>query len=102
MANYRRNPNPEPRVIEVRFTGACVHCGELIARGEQAMYYPAGSRAGNQRARLAHTSPTKCQQTLRAKLAALDSQPADPAANGYAGDGLDARWEDHYRDMTGA
>ena len=65
-----------PRVITVRYAGKCMNCGDTVAAGSQANYFPAQRK-------LAHM---RC---------------FDRAINDYAGDGLDARYEDQCRDICG-
>jgi hypothetical protein len=91
---YQRNySNPTPRNIEVKYAGPCACCGSTIKVGELATYYPAGTIAGVAEGRLAHMgglegTSIKCSNVLRAQYI------ADRNINDFAGDGLDARYED--------
>ena len=39
MRNYYRD---DPHWIRVKYQGSCKQCGERLARGDQAFYYPKG------------------------------------------------------------
>ena len=90
---YRNHKSSGPRTIQVRYAGPCACCGARIEVGTLADYYPAGN---GKPAQIAHmgglngNSP-QCYSVLR----------ADHQTNDYAGDGLDARYEDQCRDMCG-
>ncbi len=90
---------PTPRTLVVKYAGACACCGATIAVGETATYYPAGSIAGRTQAAIAHLggldgNSARCTGEIRKTYEAR-------AANDYAGDGLDERWEDQGRDICG-
>lgn len=91
----------QPRTITVKYAGQCIACGGRIEAGETATYWPAGSRYPD-RGVLEHVASAwdegervslKCAAVLRAKY----QEPV----NAYAGDGLDARYEDDCRDVCG-
>ena len=89
---YRNYSKPTSCNIEVKYAGPCACCGVTINVGELATYYPAGAVAGVwMAARIAHMggldgNSGRCALNLREKL--------DANTNDYAGDGLDARYED--------
>jgi hypothetical protein len=102
MAYYRkhyRSSKPAARTIQVKFAAACICCGGQINRGETATFYPAGTIAGISEGKVGHLggldgTSLKCFNTLK-------SRAVDAAANDYAGDGLDERYEDGCRDICG-
>lgn len=96
MAYYRnrfhRPTKPQMRVIVVKYAGQCACCGAPIKAGETAAYYPAGTIAGVTEGRIAHVggldgNSARCSAEIAKTYEAR-------AVNDYAGDGLDARWED--------
>jgi hypothetical protein len=95
------------RNIEVKFSGECACCGAPIKAGSVATYYPAGTIAGVTVGKLAHIGGLDGNSVVcfnRLKLtAAVDAavKAVDAAVNDFAGDGLDERWEDSYRDICG-
>jgi hypothetical protein len=96
---FYRKSRPSVRNIEVKYAAPCACCGAPIKRGELATFYPVGTIAGVSEGRIAHLggldgTSQKCFNVLRAKV-------VDAAVNDYAGDGLDARWEDEGRDICG-
>jgi hypothetical protein len=96
---YRRSSKPTPRNIEAKFASDCICCGGRINRGEYITYYPAGTIAGINEGKAGHIgglngTSVKCFNILKNK-------PAESWANDYAGDGLDERIEDGYRDTCG-
>lgn len=54
MRYNRRYSKPTVRTITVKFAGKCACCGALIAAGQAADYYPAGTIAGVNEGRIAH------------------------------------------------
>jgi hypothetical protein len=75
-------------------------CGAPIQAGEIATYYPVGTIAGVSKAKLCHIGgvdgkSVRCTEELRKKYA------SDKGLNKYAGDGLDARYEDDCKDRCG-
>jgi len=109
--NQRRRGRPEPRIITVKYAGTCRNCGETIAAGKTAEYFPAGS-AGENPAYIAHTRNTwdegqlvsDChmrKRTPEADAAAAKAVAERAASNAYAGDGLDARYEDDCAERCG-
>ena len=94
---YRK---PQVRTITVKYAGKCACCGQPIAAGEMADYYPVGTIAGRSEAAIAHIggldgNSAKCTAELRKQYV------EQKAVNDYAGDGLDARYEDQCRDICG-
>jgi hypothetical protein len=88
---YRSYLKPTPRNMAVKFAGSCACCGATIKAGELATYYPAGTIAGISAGRIAHIggldgNSAKCSGIIKAAY--------DAAANDFAGDGLDSRYED--------
>lgn len=95
---FYRASKPSPRAIEVKFAGDCMACGGRIAAGEIATYYPAGTIAGVHTGKIAHCggldgTSARCSAELRKKH--------ESPLNDFAGDGLDARYEDFCRDACG-
>jgi hypothetical protein len=89
---FRSYSKPTPRNITVKFAGECACCGAQIKAGEFATYYPAGTIASVSEGRIAHIgglegNSQKCAGNIGAKM-------VDRGLNDYAGDGLDARYED--------
>lgn len=117
---YRYASKPTARNIQVKYAGKCASCGAPIAVGEMATYYPAGAIA-NQPAHLTHIgasegnsircfawtmqpdSPTYFwkREDLEKLRASMLANTIDKSLNDYAGDGLDARWEDSCKDACG-
>jgi hypothetical protein len=69
----------------------------MIGVGEYATYYPPGTIAGRTVGAIAHTggldgNSARCTAVLREQM----------AVNDFAGDGLDARYEDQCFRETGA
>lgn len=90
---FKSYSKPIARNIEVKYAGKCACCGGVIKAGELATYYPIGTIAGVNEARLSHINglegnSQKCSDILRSRMV------ADANINDYAGDGLDARYED--------
>lgn len=95
---YYRPSKPTTRNIEVKYSAPCACCGAIIKAGELATYYPIGTIAGCHEGKISHIggldgNSLKCAAHLRNQL--------DAATNNYAGDGLDSRWEDSFRDTCG-
>ena len=103
--SYRRFRNyskPTARDITVKYSGPCAACGGTIKAGSIATYYPVGTPTATALGGtcIAHIggldgNSQKCAAILRAKY------EADAATNDYAGDGLDARYEDDCRERCG-
>lgn len=97
---FYRSSKPSARDITVKYAAPCACCGSMIAAGAIATYYPAGTIAGITEGKIAHLggldgNSRKCADELRRK------HTVDAGVNDYAGDGLDARWEDAGRDICG-
>lgn len=100
MSYYKRGfrrSRPTVRTITVKYAGKCACCGGEIKAGQIVDYYPVGTIAGVHESRIAHVggldgNSQVCFNTMKAK---------DNALNSYAGDGLDARWEDDCKDICG-
>ena len=99
---YRNYSKPSPRNITVKFAGECASCGGIIKAGSIATYYPVGTAAATALGHscIAHIggldgNSARCADILRAKY--IDAQNT----NDYAGDGLDARYEDQCREACG-
>lgn len=96
---YRRNfrsARPTPRGITVKYAAPCACCGAMIQAGTYATYYPPGTIASRTTGAIAHVGGLDGNsQTCTAQIR------ADMAVNDYAGDGLDARWEDQCADICG-
>jgi hypothetical protein len=99
---YRRNgyrvARATPRTLVVKYAGDCACCGARIEAGEVATYYPVGTIAGRVTGAIAHVggldgNSARCTGVIRAAMNA--------AVNDYAGDGLDARWEDQGGEICG-
>lgn len=95
---YNRASKPTSRNIAVKYAAPCACCGAQIKAGELATYYPVGTIAGVHEGKIAHMggldgNSRRCADELR--------KGKDAGANDYAGDGLDARWEDSMRDACG-
>lgn len=90
---YRRfRPSrPTPRDIRVKYAGKCACCGVMIAPGEFATYYPAGSFRAEPA--IAHCGGLD-GNSARCAAEIGKSLRADAALNAYAGEGVDARYED--------
>jgi len=72
-------------------------CGGIIEAGRIADYYPIGTIAGVHESRLAHLEAVNgnsraCSEELKRQ---------DRGLNSFAGDGLDARYEDQCKDSCG-
>jgi hypothetical protein len=98
--NFYRASKPTTRNIEVKYAGLCACCGTQIKAGELATYYPVGTIAGVHESKIAHIggldgNSRRCADELRSR------HSVDAGTNDYAGDGLDARWEDSMRDACG-
>lgn len=96
---FHRAARPQVRVITAKFPGPCACCGAPIAAGEMVEYFPVGTIAGRDTAAIAHVggldgTGAKCSVELR-------KRHVDAAVNDYAGDGLDARYEDAGADICG-
>lgn len=92
-------PKPQMRRIVVKYAGPCACCGAEIKAGEAADYYAVGTIAGVTEGKIAHPggldgNSAKCAGELRKGFEAA-------AVNDYAGDGLDARWEDDFAARCG-
>ena len=92
--NYRRPSKPTVRNITVKYAGECICCGSPIKAGEIATFYPAGTIASIHEGKIGHIggldgTSQKCFANLKAKSLVIDA-----GLNDYAGDGLDARYED--------
>jgi hypothetical protein len=93
---YNRSySKPTARDITVKFSGHCASCGGIIKAGSIATYYPVGTPTAKAvgGACIAHIggldgNSQRCAAILREKYL------EDAATNDYAGDGLDARYED--------
>lgn len=97
---YRRASTPRVHTITVKYAGKCMCCGGLIEPGQIADYYPVGTIRGVTEAKLAHLkavdgNSAACAAELKQK------QQTDKSLNDYAGDGLDARYEDQCKDICG-
>ena len=112
MAYYRnrhRTARPAMRVITVKYAGKCVCCGAEIKAGETAEYYPVGTIASMTEAAIGHLGGLNgngvrcaaeiCKRDYPEYHAQTLAQRA--AMNDYAGDGLDARWEDAGAEICG-
>jgi hypothetical protein len=98
MSYYRRHirqSKPTARDITVKYSGPCAACGGTIKAGSIATYYPIGTPTATALggACIAHIggldgNSQRCADVLRAKYI------EDQNTNDYAGDGLDARYED--------
>ena len=93
---FNRNRRPEPRNISVKYAAKCLCCGGMIQAGDVATYYPPGTIAGRTTYGIAHIggldgNSARCTAVLREQM----------AVNDYAGDGLDARYEDQCSDVCG-
>lgn len=96
---WNRRARPQVRTIAAKFAGKCACCGAPIKVGETVQYYPVGTIMGVSEGRIAHVggldgNSVRCFTELR-------KQTVDAGANDYAGDGLDARYEDDCRDICG-
>lgn len=96
--SYRRYRKPSVHTITVKYAGKCACCGGTIPVGAIADYYPVGTIAGVNVPQLAHLKAMEgnsvaCSSELKKR--------ADTSLNAYAGDGLDARYEDECRDKCG-
>lgn len=78
-----------PRIITVKYDGKCHCCGAIIKAGQTATYYP-DKRVLSHVGGLDGNSAT-CTANIRAQQ----------AINDYAGDGLDARYEDQCAEICG-
>ena len=99
-SRYSRYSKPTPRTIEAKYAGKCICCGADLSKGEMVTYYPAGTIAGITEGKISHVgglegTSAKCSKENRAKLIEARN------LNDYAGDGLDARYEDDCRDRCG-
>jgi hypothetical protein len=91
-----RHTRPTARTITVKYDGKCTNCGCTIKAGERAEYSPPGTH-GNAEGQIRHMPNVwdggelvpNCHMSAEAR--ALRDQRA---VNDYAGDGLDARYED--------
>ena len=92
---YRSYSKPTPRNIAVKYSGKCVCCGATINAGEVATYYPAGTIAGITEGKIAHIGG------LEGNSATCTANIRDHGLNDFAGDGLDAHWEDECRERCG-
>jgi hypothetical protein len=95
---FRRYSKPTPRTITAKYAGACACCGAKIDADELVTYYPAGTIAGVTEGKIAHVggldgNSAKCAGVIRGAV--------DPSLNDYAGDGLDARYEDECAERCG-
>jgi len=84
--------------MTVKYAGNCACCGAEIKAGEWATYYPPGTIGNVTEGRIAHCggldgTGVRCFIEQRKQM--------DAAANDYAGDGLDSRYEDQCRDVCG-
>ena len=90
---YRNYPSkPTVRTITVKYAGKCACCGGMIAAGSIADFYPVGTIAGVQVSRIAHLKAMDGNSV--ACSLELKKRNEDKSLNAYAGDGLDARYED--------
>ena len=96
---FYRASKPTPRNIALRYAGPCACCGATIKAGSIAIYYPAGTIAGVAESKIAHLggmdgNSRVCSENIRLNL-------TDSVMNDFAGDGLDARYEDDCARMCG-
>jgi len=97
---FHRTARPQARIITAKYAGQCACCGAAIAAGETVTYYPPGTIANVSVGKIAHVggldgNSVRCTVELRKQFAER------AAVNDYAGDGLDARWEDQCADVCG-
>lgn len=95
----RNYSKPTPRNLTVKYSAPCACCGAIIKAGSIATYYPAGTIASITEGKIAHMGGLEgnsavCASNIKLRL-------VDVATNDYAGDGLDARYEDQCRDVCG-
>lgn len=93
---YCRAARPQVRSIVVKYAAPCACCGAMIKAGEMATYYPPGTIALRLAGAIAHIggldgNSARCTAVIREQM----------AVNDYAGDGLDARYEDQCSDICG-
>jgi len=99
---FYRTSKHVPRDITVKYSAPCAACGGTIKAGAIATYYPAGTPAATALGGpcIAHIggldgNSRACAAILREKY------QTDAATNDYAGDGLDARYEDDCKERCG-
>lgn len=95
---FYRSSKPSIRNIAAKFSSQCICCGGTIRRGDYVTYYPAGSIAGVNEGKVGHLgglegNSSVCCNTLKNRV--------DTSTNDFAGDGLDARYEDDCRNICG-
>jgi hypothetical protein len=95
----RSHSKPTVRNITAKFASQCVCCGGPIKAGDWVSYYPLGTIAGISEGKVAHVgglegNSAKCAGIIR-------SSGVDHNLNDYAGDGLDARYEDDCAEACG-
>ena len=93
---YRNTSKPQPRNMALKFAGKCACCGAEIKMGELATYWPRNSLGIGKAAAVSHIggldgNSSQCAAQLRQQI----------AANSYAGDGLDSRYEDQCAEICG-
>lgn len=102
MGYYRRNryqSKPTSRNITVKYDGECICCGATIKAGSIATFYPVGTIAGVTESKIGHIGGI--DGTSVACFNHLKANRVDQNLNDYAGDGLDARYEDDCARMCG-
>src|SRR4051812_21456703 len=106
MSYYRkrsyRPAKPQPRAITVKYAGRCTCCLAPIKAGETAMYYPPGTILNQTEGKIAHIggidgNSAVCSFNIGQAMNARETA----AVSDYAGDGLDARYEDQCADICG-
>jgi len=109
---YRRASRPQVRVITVKYAGKCVCCGAEIKAGESAEYFPVGTIGSTNTPQIGHVggldgTGARCTAEIRKRdypeyhAETVAREAARRAVNDYAGDGLDARYEDQCADICG-
>lgn len=96
---YRNYSKPKVRTITVKYAGECECCGKMIQPGSMADYYPVGTIAGVHKPAIAHIGGLDGKSTVC--FNELKRKQEDKGLNDYAGDGLDARYEDSCKDSCG-
>jgi hypothetical protein len=95
---FHRQSRPTPRDIVVKYAGKCACCGAMVAAGELATYYPAGSFRAE--AAIAHTggldgNNSRCATEIGRQMRERE------AVNDFAGEGVDTRYEDDCAEICG-
>ena len=96
---FRNYSKPTVRNITVKYDGECACCGAAIKAGSIATYYPVGTIAGVTVGKITHLGGV--DGTSKACFNHLKLATVDQNVNDYAGDGLDARYEDDCRERCG-